>query len=146
MKNWIKKHPIFVTCALLLFTPAALNYSGFCMAEGRWLSDEEIAYKYLQGGGTTLKPTKEAILDYIRHSPYCCVVNMRHINDFESFFSRSIGFNSKGLYVQYETQRPIRKKERYIEDYISMDNCGNAKEHLSENLEKMHVIKKGETK
>src|SRR4051812_9836279 len=45
MINFLKKHPIkLILLALLLVfvvTPASLNYSGFCMVQGRWLSDEE---------------------------------------------------------------------------------------------------------
>lgn len=44
MKSWIKKHPIKAFFLLLLAVPfvlGALNVSGMCIAEGKWLSDEE---------------------------------------------------------------------------------------------------------
>jgi hypothetical protein len=43
-KYWIRRHPI-LTLMLILLLPlvlrGSLNYSGFCWAEKRWLSDEE---------------------------------------------------------------------------------------------------------
>ena len=41
MKNWIKRHPILLAFLLLGSSVGGLNYSGFCIPEGRWLSDEE---------------------------------------------------------------------------------------------------------
>jgi hypothetical protein len=42
--SWIRRHPI-LTCASVLFSIpiiiGALNFSGMCLAQGRWLSTEE---------------------------------------------------------------------------------------------------------
>lgn len=44
MKNWIAKHPIKIIVLgvlIALVSLASLNYSGFCIPQGRWLTDEE---------------------------------------------------------------------------------------------------------
>lgn len=42
--TWMKQHKMMVILLVLMLTiivPASLNYSGMCIPEGRWLSDEE---------------------------------------------------------------------------------------------------------
>lgn len=44
MLDWMKRHKILTGLLALLLIPVTLgglNYSGMCLAEGRWLSDEE---------------------------------------------------------------------------------------------------------
>jgi hypothetical protein len=91
-KYWIKRHPI-LTLLLIMLLPlmlrGGLNYSGFCWAEKRWLSDEEridaaiehLIYRdelYLEGAIAGEKVYKvipyKSVSEFKQKNQNCCAV------------------------------------------------------------------------
>lgn len=40
-RSWIRKHPFFIICISTICIYGGLNYSGMCIPQGRWLSNED---------------------------------------------------------------------------------------------------------
>lgn len=154
MKNWIKKHPIIFTLAVFLFTPAALNYSGFCMAEGRWLSDEERIRiglpdsKLLLGGQGNVSITDNGkqsgkwmgsemveiipyanIEDFIQRNQNCCEVDRNLSGDFPpvSWIDVVLGrFATKirKTYTVHYIDKTQTHRTQEIKSEFIQTNCG----------------------
>lgn len=126
--NWIKKHKVLVVCGALLFTPAALNYSGMCISQGRWFHKEELAFVAVSakayGSEMLITQTDEAVWDYVRNSPYCCQVNLTTVTGPVDFLSRVINFTTHDIYFTYEMKKE-RGGEKYFEVFATLDNCGH---------------------
>jgi hypothetical protein len=157
-KYWIRRHPI-LTLMLILLLPlmlrGGLNYSGFCWAEKRWLSDEEridaaIEHlinrdeMYLEGAIAGEKVYKvvpyTTIEDFKEKNPNCCevayVTDMTHSPILDSMtgvvsvwmpeISGTVNYIHDGK--QYELYTKISRG--YDGWYlVPMSNCGKILDH-----------------
>jgi hypothetical protein len=77
----------FLLLAVIGIPTAILNYTGMCVSEGKWLSDEELAVRSIERLNNNLfrsnqnesknwtLPSKEEIAAYVSQNPDCCVVS-----------------------------------------------------------------------
>lgn len=127
---------------LILFVYYGLNYSGFCFAEKRYLSDEEkirAEFDY-QNSRDTLPldnpPNSEHIKyksfdEYIALYPKCCAVNpggSYEVSPVE-FLDRIFGYNSGDVVV-------INFQVRYLDENGSLKTVENRYENYSRNCGK----------
>ncbi len=122
----MRKYPIvFALSGLFLIgiiLPASLNYSGFCIAQGRYLSDDEkiravISYHNNRdtlpvGTHNYQQISYRSVEEFLAKNPNCCAVDPGVPVGIppDSFFNRVIGLDSnKPVIVNY--------KMMYIDDH-----------------------------
>ncbi|MFN6537665.1 MAG: hypothetical protein RM021_015015 [Nostoc sp. EkiNYC01] len=114
--------PVFVFIGIpltVLFAYFGLNYSGFCFAKMRYLSDEErfrMVFDYQNErtdlGRSTYNYIKYASFDeYIKENPDCCSINPGGPYEIRqsSFLDRIFGYDARDVIV-------INFKVRYIDE------------------------------
>ncbi len=145
MLNFIKKNFLLVLILLLGGIPASLNYSGFCIAEGRYLSDEEKIEKVIN---SNLIPYSEYIFDvnnlkksnpieryknvqeFLEKNPNCCFMDIKQAADAgpPSFWSRIFNTYTNVIVANYhewfidKNSNPNPKPKQRL---FFIDNCGN---------------------
>lgn len=102
-KGWVRRHPVLFVLVLLAAIPmfrGTMNLTGFCWAEGRWLSDEERIDAAIENAllrtSTQTAIEKDNMVTYgiadivdpykdreelKRKNPDCCVVGMKETGD-----------------------------------------------------------------
>jgi hypothetical protein len=138
-------------CSALVMI-GTLNYSGMCMSEGRWLSDEErikleieriVGRKkeyiselhknndgYSYGGHHDVIPYK-SVEEFKKINPDCCSIRKKPTQSFAEFFGRMLGADSGKMVVVNYLQRFYYEGE-LIEQLVAPDlahiryqnNCG----------------------
>lgn len=153
MKNWLKQHPVKATLllALLIFIvlPASLNYSGFCISQGRWLSDEELmvsAFNEINNRSTTtinISDTESVVInripylsynEFINENPNCCYAGRKSQNDGNGYMSASLtarilGSSAAVISLSYKERyfnESNEKQEKNKKQILSVSNCGRA--------------------
>ncbi|MBN3890801.1 MAG: hypothetical protein HWQ43_17140 [Nostoc sp. JL31] len=117
----------------------SLNYSGFCFAKMRYLSDEErfgMVFDYQNErtdlGRSSYNYIKYASFDeYIKENPDCCSINpggpyeIRH----SSFLDRIFGYDARDVIVMNFKVRYLDEngKKRVFETHFenTLQNCGH---------------------
>jgi hypothetical protein len=154
---WIKRHPIASFFLLLFGLPifylcflGGLNYSGFCIQEKRWLSDDEIItsavtsrlivpeiWKTINLPNRVLTTEeekyyrKQAFDKFTEKHPDCCVVDrhrkIRLYGDMSirtpPFLSRIFGSNYGTVRVK-DLRKDTLKNPEYDGALIYFTNCG----------------------
>ena len=128
----------------------ALNYSGFCMKEGRWLSDDEkiraaiqavvnrhTAYIFDATGNKTIQIKNPVqpyanIQEFLAINPQCCEIGPVGGDGYipQTLYTRVIGKHAGNVVVRYlertvESDGSIRKQMTTIQPIIS--NCGKVR-------------------
>jgi hypothetical protein len=70
----------FLLLAVIGIPTAILNYTGMCVSEGKWLSDEELAVRAIERHSVRDKNgypliTEEQIRNYVQQHPECCKIS-----------------------------------------------------------------------
>lgn len=148
--RWLKRHPVLLLLLLLGGSVGGLNYSGLCIAKGRWLSDaEQIASavdhlnqpRYIRIDKNIPSLNKYEINNYnivpykdrdefFVKNPQCCAVNPSGGYDMPApnFWDRIQGIRSPDVVrVKYTAQYidkvgDIQKTNR--ETDLAISNCG----------------------
>lgn len=145
--KFLKRHPFVFAILLLIGTPAGLNYSGFCMSQGRWLSDEEkirLAIKSLIQQDTVLIETPEKgtqqfkavkyteVDQFLNKNPNCCKTEIRVGDDFvpRNYFTAIAGKHADNIRIEYianylDQDNKIQSQKVKIVPLIS--NCGKVR-------------------
>ncbi len=151
---------IFFTWLVLFFIYGALNYSGFCFKEMRYLSDEEkiriaVAKVNKMGGGHYSKP-QEGFFKYIKVVPYesidaffhenpdCCTIvpyaGFEHVTGVAwppTFWERFFGIYNSAVRIQYT--------RRYIEGPLDKNKkMGPGEKHEEFLIGDYHIDNCGE--
>jgi hypothetical protein len=150
MLGWVKRHKVLTAAALLLIAPAVLNYSGMCIPEGRWLSDEEridIAIKqiiapkevFLMRGVAGPREYEVvpygSVKDFRQKNPDCCTVKFAykpqdvllidHLRGKVSFWTpvvwKKINYKYEGEVHEYND---VSGFEGFGDPFFLMSNCG----------------------
>ena len=146
--KFLKTHCILTAFLLCVGLPASMNYSGFCFAEGRYLSDEERIRLYLELSmrNTYRYQERGSIKDYeyikyssvdefLEKNPDCCGVNIKKGYDLAPprFLDRITGFNSGKIisieFPAYKLSNNGKKKLVKDEFYHYQMNCGKAQSY-----------------
>lgn len=141
-RNKILFLTLFLGIPLAIFGYFGLNYSGFCFAQMRYLSDEEKlrsvfeyqnARKYLHANGLREHIKYGSFDEYIKENLDCCKINSEKTHDVPVpwFSDRIFGFNSgdfiftdfKVRYVDEKGKQ--RTKEVRFENAVQ--NCGKVR-------------------
>ena len=121
-----------------------LNYSGFCFAKMRYLSDEEkikLAFNSLNNAeklririGDEMQDSKfikyESFEKYIKENPDCCAVNLPGGVEAlpDSFLTRILGLHSgDGIRIKFKVRyldESGLQKSQEINSGIALQNCG----------------------
>lgn len=140
----VRNLPILILVALL-GGPAGLNYSGFCISKGRWLSDEErvhivanyqnnrtIMPIYIKGiGYKNFKQIPyQSVDELLAKNPYCCKVVGSGDVPRPSMWDRIFGKNSnKIINVKYKVMHlnETGQQDSYeVNYYNTLSNCGES--------------------
>ncbi len=144
MLNWIKRHWILSLFLLVGGVPAGLNYSGFCIEQGRWLSDEEFLLAMLgYTEGDTIR--NEERKKHLKEHPECCSLYRGSIGmsdpNFE-FIDRIFGFPYASGTVEYKRSEEERRlsnwDDEYYRHYVSISTCGKVHFDAGESIDKKH--------
>ncbi len=147
---WIRKHPVkALLLTPLLFgivLPASLNYSGMCIPEGRWMSDEERIDKAIQniidmnhvrvktnlGGYQYFNQVKyENVKQFKQDNPNCCKINPGGSYDLPAptIWQRITGANSGKVtgidFTAHYKDKNGYSKSEFKKSWGFQDNCGN---------------------
>ena len=141
--KFLKRHPVVFALLLLIGTPAGLNYSGFCMAEGRWLSEEEkirLVADYHNnrqtlpiGAENFVQRKYQNVDEFLKQNPDCCKVNPGGPYDLPppSFLDRVTGFNSGDAveteFIAFYYDAGNNLKSHQLKYHNSLTNCGKIK-------------------
>ncbi len=152
MLNCIKKHFLLVLILLLGGIPASLNYSGFCISQGRYLSDEEkIRIVIISGNSQDTIPVEiekeghkhwqenykqikyKDVNEFFDKNPDCCKVNGGGPYDLgaPSFFDRITGYDSGDVVTINARANYIdengNKQSIMLKSDSVLTNCGQMK-------------------
>lgn len=148
-KSWLRRHPmktlfLFLGIIIFVFIPA-LNYSGMCIPEGRWLSDEEkinkvVALILVHSKSTKninffLKNKQLEVAEFIRSNPNCCAINP-DTGPYDlpppSFFDRITGFNAAEPitvdFMAHYKDKNNKESESKVHTETLLTNCGAIRE------------------
>lgn len=149
MFGWMKRHKILTGLLLVPFVLGSLNYSGMCIPEGRWLSDEEKIRKVVEAllsqervpieiantGTQYFKQIKyKNVEDFLKHNPDCCKVNPGGPYELPpaSFIDRVTGYDTRDPIVSDFTVKYIDVKgdiqSKQVRTTNVLMNCGKIKE------------------
>lgn len=118
---------IFALLLLLIIVPSGLNYSGFCMSERRWLSDEEMIRSHLKTFDSI--GSLETVDEFLERNPECCRFSGALGQNWPFFLDRIGGYfggyilitNSTFLYIDDDE---IKERYLYSNDGEPITNCG----------------------
>ncbi|MEZ5691988.1 MAG: hypothetical protein R3D71_10055 [Rickettsiales bacterium] len=139
---WIGRHWILSLFLLIGSVSSGLNYSGFCIEQGRWLSDEEFLLAMLgYTEGDTIR--NEERKKFLRENPECCrlyrgdtgmVSNIDWLNRITGSIYASGEVDSKlpDTEIWYGTNPPLD----YYRRYITLDTCGKSYSKFSDKITK----------
>ncbi len=133
MLNWIKRHWILSLFLLVGGVPAGLNYSGFCIEQGRWLSDEEFLLAMLgYTEGDTIR--NEERKKHLKEHPECCVFERGYTERIDGYFIgllfRLLGETYAYGQVEYKLSdeeikaRNITDDNYYNQASLTINACG----------------------
>jgi hypothetical protein len=145
MLAWIKRHPIATFFLMLFLLPASLNYSGMCLAEGRWLSNDEKIRKvvevinspgrvFIEDKNNNTQPYQlipyKSVDDFLEKNPDCCEVGMSLRGDYfpPTFVDRITGVYGDKLRINYTIHffNPPQKAQSQQQNFIAIiGNCGD---------------------
>lgn len=153
-KWWVRRHPIktaFLCVGMGVFIVLpVLNYSGMCVSEGRWLSDDEkirnilsvvtqnerIAIKTEKKGTQYFnKAKKESVDDFLENNSNCCAVNPKS-GPYDlpppTFMQRVTGFNAaEPIEIKYQTSYVDENgdiKNTSTKEIYLLTNCGKIRD------------------
>ena len=137
------RHPLLLIFLLLPLIPASLNYSGFCMKQKRWISDEEkirIVLSEIIRQGSLYIETKDrgtqpfpqvrysSVAELLEKNPNCCISDSTKAGDngHPTFWDKVLGRYTDVLVLQYKgyyvaENREVTEIPRNTIAYI--DNC-----------------------
>lgn len=117
-RNWFARNILLVVIISLFGIPAGLNYSGFCISQGRWLSDEELIKLQIADVNRRADVQDSQHLPNVPRIPYnsaeelmeknpdCCKLGARSGPDgiFPrlSFLDRILGADREVVWLQYK--------------------------------------------
>jgi hypothetical protein len=124
----------------ILGMPLALNYSGLCLAEGRYLAEQELIGIGLRSefqsypprvypgfGAEVTKPIAyPSFEDFVSRNPNCCSLSRTAREEFSpALFHRLAGNFATFVRVQYRVEEAVPDvPETYISQ-IAITNCGH---------------------
>jgi hypothetical protein len=119
MKKYLKLRYLFLVLLLWLVLRASLNYSGFCWAEKRWLSDEELIMNALDQAKIE-NIIQESPKDFLLKNSKCCSIPKIAGDSFvpPNFYLQLSGKHLKNVEIHLNESKSL---------YPYMSNCGNAK-------------------
>lgn len=146
-QSWIKKHPILLAFLLLGGSVGGLNLSGFCIPEGRWLSDEEkiraavdsliirqdVAINTPDKGTQIYKVIPyENIDSFLDKNPVCCSVGIKRGDDFipQTFYTRITGKHAENIRIEYVAQYLDETGVMHTKKSVTtplISNCGKVR-------------------
>ncbi len=133
---------LFLVIPLTLLGYFGLNYSGFCFAQMRYLSDEEKirsvfnyqnARKSLYANELREHIPYKSFDEYIKENPDCCKINSKRGHDVPSpsFVDRIFGFNSSDfIFTDFKRRYVDEKGKQIIKEFSfgnSVGNCGKVR-------------------
>ncbi len=115
-----------------------LNYSGFCLSQGRFLTDQEIIeigasdylQRYLPLNYEQFVPSDRPVAfssleDFMSKHPDCCSVTRAGRHDVEpSFFHRIMGHFAGFTRIEYEFDEPEPNGPEKRVVWVAVSNCG----------------------
>jgi hypothetical protein len=145
--NWIKRHWILSLFLLIGGVPAGLNYSGFCMEQKRWLSDEEKIRHFVLNNfvsttdysGNVFDATGETVIqkknqstryknfeDFMENNPNCCRFDILESADSgpPTFWTKIKGGYSNTMIINYGKDHKIYDGTTPNKSIAYIDNCG----------------------
>ena len=149
MKN-IKKGLLLV--GLLAIGWAAwwcgMNYTGYCHAEGRYLSDEDFIQAAILGNisDMNIDGSEESIRNFHTKNPTCCSVD-RNSQMASSTLESLLGFYYVVVEINYDIKKDNynklqTKKFDFYRRYIEVTSCGNMGSTYGEQTEKLNTAVK----
>ncbi len=155
-KNHHKKCVYFLLLFIPQFIVGGLNYSGMCIAQGRWLSGEEkiklaISEIVFRGSNINYLPDKDwekfssydelkfaSVDEFIKNNHDCCKTlrGTNHPALYEPFFGKITGHYNDTVEVKY-TANFIDKNKNIIrvkdhKEYPVIRNCGYTDNSLAD--------------
>lgn len=112
-----------------------LNFSGFCYAKGRYLSDDElirsaIEYSLKQQPSEASNIRYDSVEEFISRNSDCCVIRKENRGEFENVLDgrwiRLIGVYVLVIDVWYQFKEA--GPNNYYDSSIAMTSCGNVTE------------------
>ena len=143
MKSWVKKHPILLAFLLLGGSVGGLNYSGFCIPEGRWLSDEEFLFEAIKNRSQkmNLPQSEAAIKDFLNQTPQCCLLK-KDDDWLLSSTKKALGLSYAAANIQYPivgSTHLAAGKYDYYDHYAVLTACGKIVDTLGTKREKQYT-------
>jgi hypothetical protein len=133
--------PLRLVVFALLFAPvlwavcqSALNLSGFCRDEARWLQNDEYVFHALKRAVVTnnvaLGKSNSDIQSFMKYNPSCCRILAGHS---QGFISRVLGLSYLDVQVvlrldELEIARAPNEGPFY-RSYMSLNSCGSVVEY-----------------
>ncbi len=133
---------LFLVIPLTLLGYFGLNYSGFCFAQMRYLSDEEKirsvfdtqnARKSLYTNGLREHIKYKSFDEHIKENPDCCKINPKRSHDVPSpsFVDRIFGFNSGDfIFIDFKVRYVDEKGKQRVKEFSfenAVQNCGKVR-------------------
>lgn len=130
---------ILTSIGMLIWLCFYVTPSGYCNAQNRYVSDEELKQLVISNGVQNIRigdktVSKEKKIDegadfvnkYIKNNPNCCVIYRNYSN----FFERLLGINEIEVYWYFERKQADIAKDgdgaeyKYYEQHDLVDSCG----------------------
>lgn len=144
--SFIYRAVVFILFPVIPFTLASLNYSGFCLNEGRWYSDKEkiwLAIETLNSqkyGSTETNQTQQKHIPYknidefLAKNPDCCKVSHPPFKGSEGLWGETSLFGQKiwgflgervsGRFQDFYKSTDGSLKSQIVTFDAEMKNCG----------------------
>lgn len=118
---------------------SGLNYSGLCISEGRYLTEQELidigireefrSYPPRTYPGLLPKVTKPiqyaSFDDFIARNPNCCSLTRTAREDFSpAFFHRILGHFAGFVRMEYRVEEDVPDVPEMYVSHIAITNCG----------------------
>jgi hypothetical protein len=129
IKKFLKVRYLFLALVLWYVMRGALNYSGFCWEQKRWLSDEELKIVAIE---RFINPDDPEL--YLKENPDCCYINEAPKFDWADWQKRNpniemvIGYSNYDNFLNkvtghFFTNVVVVHKENIVQ--YNSKNCGN---------------------
>jgi hypothetical protein len=142
LKNYVKANPVKFTLlfvvgllCLRVFLWGALNLTGFCWAEKRWLSDEDFKVRYVADWWADGSVERATLM--LKEAPDCCE---GAANKSLKFYERDLfGRDGGGVTVHIKGKYPNAslskdKNPPYVMYSMRLDNCGKKVDYVWEDV------------
>lgn len=128
-----------ILAGLAVLLISGLNYSGFCISEGRYLTERELIeigardefrfyppHNYVGSDAEVTQPISYGSFeDFVSRNPNCCsLTRTGRKNSVPTLFHRFLGHFATFVRVEYRVEESVPDVPETTVSYIAITNCG----------------------